>query len=78
MTVKKRKRKKYKFRTHVGPVIVGEVTRRLKDRGILANAGTEHVYGEISADSKEDAAGRLNRAAKFKLMQYPDLITEKR
>lgn len=65
----------FKFRTHTGPTTVKEVARRMRSKGIDAHAGTEHVYGEISAKRDYEALDELNEAAGFRLVRASDLRT---
>lgn len=66
----------FQFRTHTGPTTVKEVARRLQKKGIDAHAGTEHVYGEVSADDAWDAARDLNEAAGFNLVRSSDVESD--
>ena len=59
--------KTFYFRCHTGPTIVNQTVGCLRDAGIDANAGTEHAYGNVRADSPRAAADKLNRAAGYKL-----------
>lgn len=59
--------KTFYFRCHAGPSAVKETVARLRAVGIDAHDGTAHAYGTVAADTATDAAGRLNRAAGYKL-----------
>jgi hypothetical protein len=63
----------FKFRAHTGPTQVEEVTKRLEAAGIDAHAGTEHVYGVVEGASIDEAAHKINEAAKFKLVKPYEL-----
>lgn len=65
--------KSYRFRTFTGPVDVNVVADRLRDAGIDAHAGTEHVYGSIRASNRVAAIDRINEAARFQLVSWNDL-----
>jgi len=59
----------FRFREYVGPCIVKELASRLRDCGICAFAGTEHVYGSMSDDDDQNAYLRLNKYAGFQLLK---------
>lgn len=52
--------KPFKFRFFVGPIDVNEVAKRLRERGVDATAGTEHVYGLIEANDVYHARDQIN------------------
>jgi len=58
---------RFKYRVFTGPVGVGEIAARLVAADIQATAGTEHVYGEMSADDENAAEALLNAAAGYAL-----------
>ena len=63
----------FKFRAHLGPVIVAETVDRLVSAGIDAHAGTEHAYGTVQADSRPEAIEALNHAAGFGMARWSEV-----
>ena len=61
-----------KFRIFTGPTQVKEVTKRLQRAGIDADDGTEHTFGTIDADDKDDAMEKVNKAVGYKLVKPRD------
>lgn len=55
----------FKFRFFVGPTIVNEVAKKLRDGGVNATAGTEHIFGSIEANDVYHARNQINAIAGF-------------
>lgn len=56
----------FRFNIPVGPIGVADIAKRLRDAGINAIAGTEHVHGIIAAEDEQDAADKLNKAISWR------------
>ncbi len=56
----------FRFNVPVGPIGVADIAKRLRDAGINAVAGTEHVHGIIAAEDEQDAASKLNKAVSWR------------
>lgn len=56
----------FRFNLPVGPIGVADIAKRLRDAGINAVAGTEHVHGIIAAEDELDAAAKLNKAISWR------------
>jgi len=59
----------FQYRVHTGPTIVRDCCEWMRQAGIEAEAGTEHVYGKLQAVDRADAMERIDAALGFRVGQ---------